>query len=152
MYVYQFENRLTIILDKGVDVVSKYDADEKFNINEAIKRNDFETIYDYFTDSTPLPEKFIKEFSDDVRIKTYGEARLYNIEPPKLFGDGGVKRENARQVISGMLKAIELIRGRYGESSKVDFPELEADAGGASDMDGDGIPDMLDPDTVGRRR
>lgn len=146
LYENQFANRLTVIFEEGVKVVNKYDADEKFNIKEAIKRNDFETIYDYFTDSTPLPEKFIKEFSDDARIKTYGEARLYNIKGK------GVKKENAIQVIGGMLKAIELIRGRYGESSKVDFPELEADAGGASDMDGDGIPDMLDPDTVDRRR
>ena len=151
MYENQFANRLTIILDKGVEVVNKYDADEKFNIQKAIERNDFETIYDYFTDSTPLPKKFIKEFSDDVRIKTYGQARLHNIESA-LIGDGGVKKENAMQIIGGLLKAIETIRGRYGESSKVPFPELEADAGGASDMDGDGIPDMLDPDTVGRRR
>ena len=146
LYENQFANRLTVILEEGVKVVNKYDADEKFNIEKAIERNDFETIYDYFTDSTPLPEKFIKELSDDARIKTYGEARLHNIKGK------GVKKENAKQVIGGMLKAIELIRGRYGESSKVDFPELEADAGGASDMDGDGIPDMLDPDTVGRRR
>ena len=141
LYENQFANRLTIIFEKGVKVVNKYDADKEFDIKEAVKRNDFETIYDYFTDSTPLPKKFIKELSDDVRIKTYGQARLHNIK-----SGNGLKKENAIQVIDGMLKAIELIRGRYGEPSKVSFPELEADAGGASDKDGDGIPDMLDPD------
>jgi len=149
MYENQFANRLTVILESGVKVVNKYDADEKFNIQKAIERNDFETIYDYFTDSTPLPEKFIKELSDDARIKTYGQARLQNIVSG---GKSGIKQENAVQVIGGLLKAIEIIRGRYGESSKVDFPELEADAGGAPDMDGDGIPDMLDPDAIGKIR
>ena len=144
LYENQFANRLTVILESGVVVENKYDADEKFNIKKAIQRNDFEKIYDYFTDPTELPPKFVKEFSDDARIKTYGQARLYNIE-----SGGAVKKENAIQVISGLLKAIETIRGRYGDPSKVDFPEdvdIQANAGGASDRDGDGIPDMLDPD------
>ena len=141
-------NKLATVLSKS-GVESTLDKDNQFNIEKAIKNKDLETIYDYFTDDRPYKD------DSDYRIQTYGDYRLrkgVNMAYfSSIFGqkDDEIKNENISTFILNLIDVVSALRNRHGSDLKVDASsvfgkQFEADAGGASDQDGDGIPDYLD--------
>lgn len=136
--------RLATVLSKS-DVESTLDKDEQFDIEKAIANKDLETIYDYFTDDRPYKD------DSDYRIQTYGDYRLRKGVNMGFFRQRNdeVKNENISTFILNLIDVVSALRNRHGSDLKVDASsvfgkQFEADAGGASDQDGDGIPDYLD--------